>query len=270
VYFQAICAWQKLFFLGMTLFVCNTVFSQDSIVDQAVKVNQQFWLDYNFTTVFNENQNLNTQIGFRKITPEIYNRFLVHSTLNIKNDTKLIDLKNKEPLIKSYHLGSGLIYTQNYDANDNLEFRLMQGIKFEIPTIKPVTLYNYVRLEERFQNAFNNSGWTSALRLRYKISTILSWNKHYLSFAKGLYIPLQAEVFFNLKKANRFNDLLRISPGIGYRLENDLRFELYLIFNSTKNITETNNNSSDFILRFRVFKGNSKKEELNINEEDGF
>ena len=146
----------------------------------------------------------------------------------------------------------------------------MQGFKFEIPTIKPITLYNYVRLEERFQNSFDNSGWTSAFRLRYRLSTILSWNKHYLSFTKGLYIPLQAEVFFNLKKADRFNDVLRISPGIGYRLENDWRFEMYIIFNRTKNITETSNKSSDFILRFRVYKGNSKKKELNINEEDGF
>lgn len=262
--------WRRLLVLGLVLFVCKSLSAQDSIVDQDVKVNQQFWLDYNFTTVFNENQNLNTQIGFRKITPEIYNRFLGISTLNLKNNKKLLNLSTTEPLIKSYHLGAGLIYTQNYDNNDNFELRLIQGFKFEIPTIKPITLYNYVRLEERFQNAFNNSGWTSAFRLRYRLSTILSWNKHYLSFAKGLYIPIQTEVFFNLKKADRFNDLLRISPGIGYRLENDWRFEMYVIFNRTKNITETNNKSSDFILRFRIYKGNSKKKELNINEEDGF
>jgi hypothetical protein len=262
--------WLKLFIFTTTLFVCNNLFAQDSLVDQDVKVNQQFWLDYNFTSIFDDNKNLSTQIGFRKITPEIYNRFLGISTLNIKNNKRLFNVKNKEPFFKSYHLGAGLIYTQNYNKNDNIELRLIQGVKFDIPTIKPITLYNYVRLEERFQNAFNSSGWNSAFRLRYRLSTILSWNKHYLSFTKGIYIPLQAEVFFNLKKADRFNDLLRISPGIGYRLENDWRFEMYVILNRTKNITETNNKSSDFILRFRVYKGNSKKQELNINEEDGF
>jgi len=261
---------RRLLFYIPILCIFNTTAAQDSIVDQDVKVNQQFWLDYNFTSVFDDTKNLSTQLGFRKITPEIYNRFLGVSTLNLKNNKKLIDLKTEKPLVKSYHLGAGLIYTQNYDNNDNFEFRLMQGFKFEIPTIKPITLYNYVRLEERFQNSFDNSGWTSAFRLRYRLSTILSWNKHYLSFAKGLYIPLQAEVFFNLKKADRFNDVLRISPGIGYRLENDWRFEMYIIFNRTKNITETSNKSSDFILRFRVYKGNSKKKELDINEEDGF
>jgi hypothetical protein len=244
--------------------------AQDSTVDEDVKVNQQFWLDYNFTRPINDNQNLNTQIGFRKITPEIYNRFLVMSTLNLKNHKKLIDLNTKEPFIKSYHLGASLIYTQNYNNNDNFEFRLIQGFKFEIPTIKPITLYNYVRLEERFQNTFNNSGWTSAFRLRYRLSTILNWKKHYLKFTEGFYIPLQTEFFFNLKKAERFNDLVRISPGLGFRTENDWRFELYIIFNRTKNITETNNKSNDFILRLRIYKGNPKKQELNINEENGF
>jgi hypothetical protein len=254
----------------VSLCVYTTIPAQDSIVDQDVKVNQQFWLDYNFTNPIHDNKNLNTQIGFRKITPEIYNRFLVTSTLNIKNHKKRIDLNSKEPFIKSYHLGTSLVYTQNYDNNDNFEFRLIQGFKFEVPTIKPVTLYNYVRLEERFQNAFNNSGWTSAFRLRYRLSTILNWKKHYLKFTEGLYIPLQTEIFFNLKKADRFNDLIRISPGLGFRTENDWRFELYVIFNRTKNITETNNKSNDFILRLRIYKGNPKKQVLDINEEDGF
>jgi hypothetical protein len=258
------------FIFATSLLICNTIVAQDSIVNQDVKVNQQLWIDYNFTNTINENQNVTTQIGFRKITPEIYNRFLVTSTLNIKNHKKLINLNTKEPFIKSYHLGTSLIYTQNYGKNDNFEFRLMQGFKFEIPTIKPITLYNYVRLEERFQNAFDNSGWTSSIRLRYKISTIINWKKHLLKFTEGFYIPIQTEFFFNLKKANRYNDLLRLAPGIGYKSENNWRYELYVIFNRTKNITETNNTSSDFILRLRIYKGNPKKKVLDINEEHGF
>jgi hypothetical protein len=262
----------KQLYVTFIIFLCHysSLSAQDSIVDQDVKVNQQFWLDYNFTNTINEDQNLNTQIGFRKITPEIYNRLLVVSTLNIKNHKKLSNLNTEQPFIKSYHLGASLIYTQNYNKNDNFEFRLIQGFKFEIPTTKLITLNNYVRLEERFQNAFNNSGWTSAFRLRYRLSTILNWKKHYLKFTQGFYIPLQAEVFFNLKKADRFNDLIRLSPGIGYKTENDWRFELYAIFNRTKNITETNNTSNDFILRLRIYKGNPKKEVLDINEEHGF
>ncbi len=251
--------------LIVVLFISKNGFAQDSIVDQEVKVNQQFWFDYNFVSPLSENQNLSTQIGFRKITPKIYDRFLGISTLNFKNTKKVINFNNKKPIIKSYHVGAGLIYTQNYNNTDNFELRLIQGFKFEIPTIKPVTLNNYVRFEERFQNAFQDSGWRAGYRLRYRLSTILSWNKHYLNFTNGLYIPIEAEVFFNLKRAERFNDLIRLSPGLGYRLDNNWKFELYFIYNRTKNITETNNKSSDFILRLRVFNGGMNKQSNNMN-----
>ncbi len=250
------------------LLITKHGFSQDSIVDQAVNVNSQFWIDYNFISPFSENQNLSTQIGFRKISPKIYNRFLGISTLNIKNNKKVFNLNNTGPFIKSFHVGAGIIYTQNYNNTDNFELRLIQGFKFDIPTIKQVTLNNYVRFEERFQNSFKNSGWRAGYRLRYRLSTVLSWNKHYLNFANGLYIPIEAEVFFNLKRAERFNDLIRLSPGLGYRLDNNWKFELYFIFNRTKNITETNNKSSDFILRLRVFNGTKKLESIPSNEEN--
>lgn len=250
--------------------VYNTISAQDSLVGQDVKINQQFWLDYNFNNILNENQTISTEIGFRKIIPEVFNRFQGISVLNIQNNKKLFDFNNERPLIKSFHLGAGLIYTQNYNANDNLELRLIQGVKFEIPTIKPITLYNFVRLEERFQNEFNNSGWNSAFRLRYRLSTVVNWKKHLFQFTEGLYIPIQTEFFFNLKRADRFNDVVRISPGIGYKSKNDWRYETYIIFNISKNITETNNTSNDFILRLRVYKGKPTKQILDINEDDTF
>ena len=57
-----------------------------------------------------------------------------------------------------------------------------------------------------------------------------------------------------IKKANRFNDLIRLSPGIGYKFESGLKTELYAIYNISRNITETNNASSDFILRLRIYR----------------
>ena len=153
-------------------FILISGFAQDSIVDQDVQVNRQFWLDYNFISPISENKKLSTQVGFRKITPRIYNRILGISTLNITNNKKLLNTNSKNPFINSYHVGAGIIYTSNYSNNDNFELRLLQGVKFEIPTIKPVTLNNYIRFEQRFQNAFDNRKWRSAFRLRYRLSTV--------------------------------------------------------------------------------------------------
>ena len=237
---------------------------QDSIVDADVKVNQQIWLDYNTTSLLSEYRTLTTQYAYRKIFPEVYNRIQVISTLNFLNKRNKGVLPSGKTLVKSVRLGGGVIFTQNTGAKDNLEIRFLQGLTFDIPTIKQVTLNNYARIEERLQKTFDDSGWKPGFRFRYRIATRLSLDELHLDFTEGFYIPLEAEVFINLKKTERYNDLIRLSPGIGYRFRSDWRIESYLIFNRTKNITETNNTSSDFIFRLRLYsppKGKNREDE---------
>jgi hypothetical protein len=229
------------------LFCPDQLRSQVSFTDEDVRVNQQIWIDYNFAKILDENRDITTQVGFRKITPEVYDRFLAISTMNFRNRTKAPFLK----LIGSFHAGAGIIYTSNYDAKDNLELRLLQGLKFHIPTIKPITLHNYIRFEQRFQNSFGE-GWTTGFRFRYRLSTAIALGQNLFHFAQGLYFPVESELFINFKRADRFNDLLRLSPGVGYKFSSGWRIETFVIFNRTKNITETNNTSSDFILRIRI------------------
>jgi hypothetical protein len=248
---------QYLLFLWLVL-LSFQVKAQDSITNQDVKVNQQIWLDYNFKSQIDSTKILSTEIGFRKISPKVYNKFLAISTLTFPHKNKPEFLNLKRPLIESFQLGMGVIFTQNYNADDNLEIRFIQGFKFTVPIIKKFHFLNYIRLEERFQNPFNDSGWTAGYRIRYRISTVLKWKNHLVKFTDGIYFPISFEMFFNLKKADQNNDLVRLSPGIGYRLKNDWKFELFLIFNESKNSTTTNNNSSDFILRIRVYSGQIK------------
>lgn len=244
-------------------------FTQDSIVDQEVRVNEQFWLDYNHPTILSETQSIRTQMAFRTISPNVFNRFQAISTITFENKKKESKIWRQ---IDSYQLGGGAIYTQNKNSTDNFELRLIQGFRFNIPTIKLITINNYVRLEERFQNSFDDDGWRSGYRFRYQIGTNISWKKHHLRFTEGLYFPFKAEFFFNLKKTDRFNDVIRISPGVGYKFKNNWRYELFVIFNRTKNITETSNKSSDFILRLRVYSGGKKEhakdEQLDFQLED--
>ena len=235
-------------------------FAQDTIVDQDLNVNTQAWFDFNTTHSVFEDKTLTTQYGFRTIRPRIYDRLLVIPTLNFKElGWHLMDWKKY--ITYSFHLGAGAIYSRNINSNDNLEIRLIQGVKFNIPTIRELTLNNYLRLEERFQTRFDSRGINSGFRLRYRLSTNLSWGKYLSKFTEGLYIPLIAEIFVNLKKSDRFNDVLRLSPGLGYRFKSGWKTELYFIFNRTKNITETERNSNDFIFRLRIYKAPAVKDE---------
>ena len=237
------------------MFYLQSVSAQDSIVDQEVEVNGQAWLDYNFRTAMKDSRFLSTQVGFRTINPAIFNRFLGISTLNLRAKSWFKrKQQGAEPWIRSYHLGAGIIYTNNFNEDNNFEFRLIQGMKFAIPTIKGFKIYNYSRIEERFQYSFDGLGWDTGFRLRHRFSITISWKKHFLHFTEGFYFPISAELFFNLKRTDRFNDLIRLSPGIGYKFENGLKLELYAIYNRTRNLTETNNASNDLILRLRIFK----------------
>ena len=76
---------------------------------------------------------------------------------NTKRPKEHLDqkVKREKPLISSFHLGTGLYYTNNVYEPDNFEFRLMQGLKFFLPSIEMIPLKNYIRLEERFQKTFD-------------------------------------------------------------------------------------------------------------------
>ncbi len=254
------------FIFLLLLFVFFNVSSQDQNED--LKVNTQFWFDYNVFYDLEDNKSLSGFIGYRSISPHIYDNILLVSVYNIENKKSLKLLKLEKPFINSYHLGARVNYIANQGFEDDFEFRLMQGIKFYLPSIKKIPLMNYIRFEERFQKTFDGSNWAVGFRFRYRISTVIEWNKLVFDFTKGFYIPLNVEFFVNLKKVDRFNDVIRVSPGLGYKLNDDWRFELYASYHNTLNTTEEGNTSNDFVLRLRIFRSNFNHEPTQKSKEE--
>ena len=252
-----------LFFLFI---LCYTTYSQEQVED--IKVNSQFWSDYNVEHPLKEFKSISGFIGYRTISPHIFDNFLLVTAYNIENKKSLKFLKLKKPFINSYHLGARVNYIANNNSRNAFEFRLMQGFKFYLPSIKAIPLMSYIRFEERFQKTFDGSDWAVGFRFRYRISTVIKWKNHLFEFNKGLYIPINLEFFFNFKKADRLNDVIRISPGIGYKLNEDWKFELYASYHNTLNTAEESNTSNDFVIRLRIFKSNVKKEILPKTEEE--
>jgi hypothetical protein len=243
---------QNHFILLFLLFISYNSHSQEEVED--IKVNNQFWSDYNLEYPLEEFKSISGFIGYRTISPKIFDNLLLVTAYNVENKKSLKFLKLKKPFINSYHFGGRINYVANKNIKDNFEFRLMQGIKFYLPSINAIPLMSYVRFEERFQKTFDGSDWAVGFRFRYRLSTVIKWKNHLFDFNKGLYIPLNVEFFVNLKKADRFNDVIRISPGIGYKLNDDWKFELYVSYHNTLNTAKKSNTSNDFVLRLRIFK----------------
>lgn len=258
-----------IFILIMTLIVAPLRAQENQPEDASV--NAQFWTDFNERHNITDLRSISGFVGYRSISPQLFNKYMVVPTYNIIHTKSPAFMKLDKPLISSFHLGTGLYYTNNKYEADNFEFRLMQGFKFFLPSIDLIPLKNYIRLEERFQKTFDNSGWNTSFRFRYRISTAIEWKKHLLSFNKGMYVPINVEFFFNLKKADRFNDVIRISPGLGYKLNDEWKAEFYVSYHQSNNTSEDDDSTNDFVFRLRIYHASLKKKTvptIQTKEED--
>jgi len=256
--------------LVLAFFLIVTCLSAQEAEPEDASVNSQIWFDYNSKYELNDKNSIGGFAGYRTINPHLFDKFVVVPTYDILHTKSPEFMKLKEPLISSFHLGTGLYYTNNKYEPDNFEFRLMQGLKFFLPSIDLIPLKTYIRLEERFQKTFDDSNWSLSARFRFKVSTVIEWKKHFLSFSKGMYIPMSIEFFLNLQEANRYNDVIRISPGLGYKINDKWKAEFYISYHLSNNTSEDDDSTNDFVFRLRIFKSTVKKKvnKINTKEDD--
>ena len=86
---------QNHFISFLLLFISYNFYCQDQGED--VKVNRQLWLDYNMEYPIGDFKSLSGFIGYRSISPRIYDNFLLSSTYNIDNQKSLNFLNFKKP-----------------------------------------------------------------------------------------------------------------------------------------------------------------------------
>jgi hypothetical protein len=256
----------RLFFL--VFMILQNGFCQEEAPD--LSVNSQFWTDFNGRKEFRKNRSASGFLGYRTISPHVYDKFVAFATYDIDHTKSPEFLKLKKPLINSFHLGGGLYFTDNRNDDNTFEFRLSQGFKFYIPSIKQLPLMSLVRIEERFQKTFDGSSWNASMRFRYRVSTVIEWKKRLFSFNKGMYIPINVEFFYSFKEADRDNDVIRISPGLGYKFSDAWKAEFYVSYHYTRNATEQQDGSNDIVFRLRIYKSNRVKKppQLNTKDED--
>ena len=210
----------------------------------------QIWLDYNPVFYLSEKVDLYGDIGARTVFPNEWYRFIVGPSVRYQRP-KLIfkKLYYKEEL----HFGIRFFFTANKSFPNRLEIRPFQGYKLYWPNRSRIVLQHYVRLEERFDIELPNWINTFGLRVRYMAELILKFKGDWLSFNEGLYLPISIELFWNLKEAQQFNDVVRITPGIGYEISPIWRAEFDLSYHYTRNTVEDNFATNDIVFRFRVY-----------------
>lgn len=218
------------------------------IVDKSTT--EQIWLDYNPSYIINEKVDLYGDIGVRTVFPNEWYRLIVGPSVRYRRPKFISkELYYKEEL----HFGIRFFYTANKSFSNRLEIRPFQGYKLNWPDRPRIVLQHYMRLEERFDIETSNWVNTFGLRLRYEARMILKFKGDWISFNDGLYLPVGMELFWNLKGAEQFNDLVRISPGIGYEFSPELKAEFDFSYHYTRDTVEDDFDTNDFVFRVRVF-----------------
>jgi len=208
----------------------------------------QIWTDYHLHYYRSENVEYYGDAGARFLS-ENSNWLKVYArpTLRFHNfhDFRRVDL----------HLGIGVFYTYQKNSPDVVEIRPWQGIRLQWPDLGLVTLTNYFRVEERFSSEAGQHDYSAALRLRYRLGTMVPIKRaiHRHEF-DPVYMPVSAEVFYDFgDQIDRFfRDEARFSAGLGYVWSNRWVFEFDFTYELSSS-GETSDLSTDTcIFRLQV------------------
>jgi len=232
------------------LLLCTTqLFAQldEGIEDELV--DYQYWIDYNVNINIKNNFSLYGDTGFRIISPYIWTRYYIRPAVRYTHKLKA---KSKKALEIIYHFGIGTFFTNYNDIPNHLEIRPFRGVQLRWPNFKYISFSHYARLEQQI-DYFNNN-WDFGLRARYMLAGTFEFYKTRDNFIDQIYIPFSVELFWNLDKSQAFNDVVRITPGIGYIANPKWRFELSLSYHRRKFELEDEFNTNDIVFRLRVFQ----------------
>ena len=234
----------------LLIFSGYLLYAQDDEGDEDKILTQQIWLDYNPSFSLSEKVDVYGEIGARTVFPNEWYRFVVGPSVRYKRPNLIFKkLYYKEEL----HFGIRFFFTANKSFPNRLEIRPFQGYKLYWPNRPRIVLQHYIRLEERFDIETSNWVNTFGIRVRYRAKLTLKFKGDWLSFSDGLYLPVSIEAFWNLKGVQQFNDVVRITPGIGYEFSELWKAEFDLSYHYTKNTVEDNFATNDIVFRFRVF-----------------
>lgn len=223
-------------------------YTQSNLSDN--DVTNQLWLNYNMTYPVSERTELLGELGFKTISPKVWNRYFIKPGVKF-NIPKFMfkKLKYKESL----SAGIGFYLTDNFNEDNRLEIRPYQGYLLDWPNRERVRLRHYLRLEERFD--INTKDWinTFGLRFRYLIDMTIKLQGDIVPEAKGFYIPVSMEFFWNLLSTEQFNDVYRTSAGIGSNFSKKWRMEALFGYQYSRNTVTEDFQTNDLIYQIKAY-----------------
>ena len=229
------------------LLTVNLLAQQNSDESDAT---QQLWLDYNPSWQLKDKIGITSKFGFKTIFPSAWYKF--YSSAEVTYDVPKFILKSLY-YNEQVYAGADMYYILNSNVEDVFEFSIFQGYSLKWPNRKYLVLKHNVELGERFQWGVVDGNYSFGLKLSYAGS--LTWKFHgdVVDFGKGFYLTCTFKFWWNLISTTVFNDVARVTPGLGYQISEKWKTEFLVGWNYTRNLTSDRFSTNSVIFRLRAF-----------------
>jgi len=241
----------KFFLLLFTFQATAQTTSEDTFEDN--EFTRQLWVSLEPSWVVGENKKIVGTFSYRTIWPNSWHRVIFRASKEVTYDTLVFKrFKHQEKLL----YGIGNFWVLRNKSPNSFEIRPFQGYGFSFDLTKRFQLQQLLRLEERFLFNKDQAHDFFGLRLRYQVKTVIDLNGLLFAEGKGFYLPASIEAFFNIVKVSEFNDVIRITPGLGYQADRDFKVEAGLAYHYTKQGKEEDKlvRTNDIVFQFRIMK----------------
>ncbi|WP_082331927.1 DUF2490 domain-containing protein [Mangrovimonas xylaniphaga] len=223
--------------------------TEEPQVEDTSDFTRQLWVDFRPYWNIGSNQRFTLEVGYRTVWPKHWHRFVTRLHYQYTTDTLLFKaFKHKETL----YAGAGLFFLSSKRDINSLEIRPHQGYTFAFNWAPRFEFAQSIQLEERFMFTELDDDDVFGMRLRYKVKGTIGLEGVGFGEEQGFYVPLEIEFFFNLIKSTQFNDVIRITPGIGYKINKGFKIEANAAYHYTK--YEVYERTNDIVFRLKVFK----------------
>jgi len=171
------------------------------------------------------------------------------SSIYLRPSLRLHSLYKKPSELRG---GIGVFYSFNEDASNTLEIRPWLGILIKRPRIGPLTISNYVRLEERLIYTVDERSWSHSNRLRYRIATKIPLSSS--SRERYTFIPCSFEAFFDVgpQVEEVASDRMRFDVGVGHIFRYVWTAEFHLVFQVNRGTDDESFGRDHLIFRFQL------------------
>lgn len=91
------------------------------------------------------------------------------------------------------------------------------------------------------------------MRSRYMLAGKVHLQRENWGRFGRLYLPFHVELFWNLATTSQFNDLIRVTPGLGYEVNSHLNTEFSASYHRTRSTAGGNFETNDVVFRLRFY-----------------